>query len=443
MLKKSRLVKRISYNEEKDILLSNLTGDLVLVNKNVSSLLDKFENPQNEYNFTGKERDIIEKLKNVGCLVDSEIDEMELLRKQFEFYRKNSKSGYAFFVTTSCNFNCKYCYQEKNNLSMSEEMAFKIVEFISSSLVTSNEDSVMVEFTGGEPLLQFPLIEKIINRLEKLSKEKIFNIGLATNGSLLSKEVCSYLGSHNWAWVQVTLDGPEDIHNTLRPYSNGKGSFKDVKEGISNALGFCRKIVIRTNIDKTNESYVTTLWQSLKDEGFCRENVYLSPMLTGAPLQSSKNRKQVCYTPDMGSEKLTRYIDLAHKLGFKTTYYIPRFMYCGILMTRNNLMFYPDGSIFTCWYATSGLKGELMIGNINNNPIFNENKEKLDRWNVLDYEKCRTCDIVSFCGGGCIANALANGKDNLEPECPPYAYRFEEYIRGYVKYKMLGGNKNG
>ena len=45
----------------------------------------------------------------------------------------------------------------------------------------------------------------------------------------------------------------------------------------------------------------------------------------------------------------------------------------------------------------------------------------------------RKCDIVTFCGGGCIANALTRGKKDLEPECPPYYYNFDEYIRGIRK----------
>ncbi len=443
MLKKSQLVKRVPYDEKREILLSNLTGDVILVDKEVSNLFDSFENFKDAKNFGQKERKTIEKLKELGYLVDSDADEMKLLRNQFEFYRKNSKPGYSFFLTTDCNFQCKYCYQEKNFLSMPEDTAFKFVEFINRSLVSSQNDDTIIEFTGGEPLLKFPLLKKVVDKLETSSRGRTsFHIGLITNGSLLSKEVCEYLGSHNWSWVQVTLDGPKDIHNSLRPYSNGKGSFDDVKNGIANSLDLCEKVVIRTNIDRTNEDYVVTLWQSLKDEGFCKENVYLSPVLTGAPLQASRTRKKVCYTPSTGSEKIMKYIDLAHKLGFKTTYYLPRFMYCGILGTKNNLMFYPDGSIFTCWYATGGLKNDLMIGNIHNDPIFNKNKEKLERWSVLDFEKCRKCDIVTFCGGGCIANALANGRKSLEPECPWYAYNFEEYIRRYVKYTMIGGDEN-
>jgi len=446
MLKQSQLVKRVPYDENREILLSNLTGDIMLVSKEVSNLFDRFKTQQDITNFSVKEKEVVEKLKKLGYLVDDNIsknDEIDLLRSRIEFYRENSKPGYSFFVTIDCNFGCKYCYQKKNVLTMSEDTASKIVKFIASSLASSRNDEVMIEFTGGEPLLQFPLIKKIIENLEASLKGKTsINIGLVTNGSLISKEISNYLNLHNWTWVQVTLDGLRDIHNALRPYANGRGTFDDVKNGIYNALNACKKVIIRTNIDRTNEDYVGVLWQSLKDEGFCRENVYLSPMLTGAPLQASRHRANLCYTEYIGSEKLKKYIDLAHDLGFKTTYYLPRFMYCGILSTKNNLMFYPDGSIFTCWYATGGLENTLMIGNVNNNPVFNENKRKLDSWNILDFEKCRNCDIVTFCGGGCVADALTEGGKNLEPKCPPYAYNFEEYIKGYVKYKMLAENEN-
>ena len=67
----------------------------------------------------------------------------------------------TLMVTHACNLNCTYCYEEfKGDRYMDRELAVSIVrkEF---ALVENSDmfDSLQVDFMGGEPLMNFPLIK--------------------------------------------------------------------------------------------------------------------------------------------------------------------------------------------------------------------------------------------------------------------------------------------
>ena len=45
----------------------------------------------------------------------------------------------------------------------------------------------------------------------------------------------SFLGKRDWISTQITVDGTEEYHNKMRPYSNGNDSFYDVIKGLDNS----------------------------------------------------------------------------------------------------------------------------------------------------------------------------------------------------------------
>lgn len=64
-------------------------------------------------------------------------------------------------------------------------------------------------------------------------KGKELQCSLVTNGSLLTEEIVSGLLNYNCKFVQITLDGPEYIHNCRRVAKDGSGTFQKVLHGIT------------------------------------------------------------------------------------------------------------------------------------------------------------------------------------------------------------------
>jgi len=78
----------------------------------------------------------------------------------------------TFLVTNDCNFNCRYCFHEKNKLYLNKKKVDRIINFIFPFLL----DQPNVLFYGGEPLLALDIIKSIITGLNHLNKDKKKNL---------------------------------------------------------------------------------------------------------------------------------------------------------------------------------------------------------------------------------------------------------------------------
>jgi AdoMet-dependent heme synthase len=133
-------------------------------------------------------------------------------------------------LTERCNLRCRHCYQEGKaspELSLSEIRP--VIEEI-GELIQDWSDTYEISFspsfnvTGGEPFLRRDLFEI----LEAMS-QKGFDLYLLSNGILVDRSKAKQLADLGIKGVQVSLEGPEEIHETIR----GKGSFSAALEGIS------------------------------------------------------------------------------------------------------------------------------------------------------------------------------------------------------------------
>ena len=147
-------------------------------------------------------------------------------------------------ATEDCNFRCKYCVYSDNyeyscgysHKYMNFETAKKAIDHYFSLLEEAKRYNpckrLAVGFYGGEPLLNFKLIERCVEYIEKeYSAYKILHT-TSTNASLLNEEKADFLMQHNFS-IAVSLDGPEEEHDRNRVYANGKGTFKDIMKNVS------------------------------------------------------------------------------------------------------------------------------------------------------------------------------------------------------------------
>ncbi len=117
-------------------------------------------------------------------------------------------------VTNDCNLNCVYCYRDKH--SKIQDMPFEIAEK-SLILAGSSKDYFHVQLTGGEPLLNPELIEKIARFIYK--KNLPASIGVQTNGVLLDNALINLFKRYK-IQVSISIDGPPEIHEILRGKAN-------------------------------------------------------------------------------------------------------------------------------------------------------------------------------------------------------------------------------
>ena len=113
-------------------------------------------------------------------------------------------SSFTFIVTDACNWECAYCYQKKGGMFLDSGTLEEACEFFFPFFAAD----CYIYFTGGEPLLAWPLISRGVKAIERLNKRdgKSLRFSISTNGSLLTAEVLKFLTGRRFQ-VQLSHDG--------------------------------------------------------------------------------------------------------------------------------------------------------------------------------------------------------------------------------------------
>jgi AdoMet-dependent heme synthase len=166
-------------------------------------------------------------------------------------------SGFDFFVqmhiTERCNLSCSHCYQTGRD---SSEMSFPeirgTVSEISDTLLEWKQTygmnfSPSFNVTGGEPFLRGDL-EDILSCISSYG----FDVYLLTNGILADGKRSGYLPALGVKGVQVSIEGPEKVHDSIR----GKGSFSGSLRGIRNLIDSGLMVTLNVTLSSLNAGYI-------------------------------------------------------------------------------------------------------------------------------------------------------------------------------------------
>ena len=130
----------------------------------------------------------------------------------------------TLFLTTACNLRCVYCYASGGERPryLAPEVAFDAIDLVVANAVERGETEVRVTFHGGgEPTLAAESLRRCVDharrRCEQHSVE--FRTGTATNG-VMSDDIREYL-AETMTSVMVSIDGPPEVQNHLRPRADG------------------------------------------------------------------------------------------------------------------------------------------------------------------------------------------------------------------------------
>jgi uncharacterized protein len=128
-------------------------------------------------------------------------------------------SLHLFVVSLRCEHSCPYCQvsrqgAEQGQFDMSEATAERALD----TTFRSPSPYIKIEFQGGEPLLNFPLVRKIVADATAINEIERRNLSfvIATNLALLDDAVIEFCREHD-LYISTSLDGPADLHNRNRP----------------------------------------------------------------------------------------------------------------------------------------------------------------------------------------------------------------------------------
>lgn len=166
-------------------------------------------------------------------------------------------------LTQECNLRCKYCVYsgDKNikqrshsNKRMSWETAKRAVDFLYNRTIDSSK--VNIGFYGGEPIIEFQNIKRIVDYSETLFSGKDLSFSITTNGTLLNDDIIRFFDEHNIS-LMISLDGPKQINDANRVFANGKGTYDVVMSNIRHLQSispeYAEKLIVSMVIDPEND----------------------------------------------------------------------------------------------------------------------------------------------------------------------------------------------
>ena len=415
-------------NNGYNIVLDVCSGSVHVVDDLVYDMVEMYESKtkdeiaveiKNKYKDLYSDEDIldaysdIEELKAAGQLFTEDVykDVVIDFKK-----RKTVVKALCLHIAHDCNLACQYCFADEGSYNghprelMSYEVGKKALDFLIEN--SGNRVNLEVDFFGGEPLMNFDVVKKLVEYGRSREKEagKNFRFTLTTNGVLLNDEIIDFCNKEI-SNVVLSLDGRKEIHDLMRPTRNGKGSydviidkFKNFVEKRGDKSYYVRGTFTRNNLDFTED------FKHMVDLGF--KEISIEPVVSPDDCPYAIREEDVeaiCKEYD----KLALDIIERHKAGKPITFFhymldlnggpcvYKRLSGCG--SGTEYLAVTPQGELYPC-HQFVGIDG-FKLGDVYNGIEKTELVEEFKLCNVYAKDKCKDCFARFYCSGGCAANA--------------------------------------
>ncbi len=141
-----------------------------------------------------------------------------------------------------CNLDCKYCFflsKEMLYPGSRFRMADELLEtYIRQLMEAQQGPEVTIAWQGGEPtLMGLDFFKRSIELVEKYKKPgQSIQHTIQTNGTKIDDDLAAFFKQHSFL-VGLSVDGPQELHDTYRVNKGGAGSFDTGDEWLGEAGG--------------------------------------------------------------------------------------------------------------------------------------------------------------------------------------------------------------
>ena len=351
-------------------------------------------------------------LKEAGTLFSEDIYKDAVL--DFKG-RRTVVKALCLHIAHDCNLACRYCFAEEGEYHgrralMSFEVGKKALDFLIAN--SGNRTNLEVDFFGGEPLMNWQVVKDLVRygREQEAKHHKKFRFTLTTNGVLLNDEIMEFC-NREMGNVVLSLDGRKEIHDRMRPFRGGKGSydlvvpkFQKFADSRDQERYYVRGTFTHYNLDFASDVL------HYADLGF--KQVSMEPVV--APKEADYAIKEedvprICEEYDVLAREMIRrekegkgfnffhfMIDLT---GGPCVY--KRMSGCG--SGTEYLAVTPWGDLYPCHQFVG--QEEFLLGNVDEGVIRQDIVDEFKGCNVYAKPKCRDCFARYYCSGGCAANS--------------------------------------
>lgn len=407
------------------LVYSNITGAVAIVDDPTLQLLMKAKS--GPLTIASPFSDAIAELQEAGILVPPDSDDLALLRKRVDLIKNRSELDIIANLTLDCNMVCSYCFERKVPESMGHDTTQAIANYIESRCADGEIKKVILSLFGGEPLLNKPALRDLVELTSEVvgRHNSRMRVALITNGLLLDEETIAFLESFDTFLVQITIDGPQPVHDQRRrPRDSRVSGFEAIMDNVLNCVGRL-PLILRVNVDQANVESLPDLFEHWVSKGLNRPGVVVALQRVNTTSSANAHYHGRCIEEASFDVAIVPLVLELRRMGFRTGLAAvrkPRYIHCGA-NTKMHLAIDPNGDLYTC--LTGAGNPDLRVGNLFQHPMFNETYNRWVSRSPLDIPECRECDVVGFCGGGCAVEALAKHGDINRPACPPFRFYYK------------------
>ncbi len=329
-------------------------------------------------------------------------------------------------ISHDCNLRCDYCFAGTGDfgtghrMEMPLEVGKKAIDFLIEK--SEGRRNLELDFFGGEPLMNFGVVEEIVRYAREREKEtgKNFRFTVTTNGTLLTDERINFINRemHN---VVLSVDGRREVNDRVRHRVDGSGSydaflpkFQKLVQRRGEGQYYVRGTFTKYNLDFAEDVL------HLNRCGF--DQISVEPVVADPKLPYALTEADL---PAIFAE----YERLAKLLidrrregkGFNFFHFmidldqgpcvIKRLRGCGA--GNEYCAVTPDGDVYPCHQFVG--QEEWRMGDIFSGEIDMEMKRRFAASNVYGKEECRNCWAKFYCSGGCNANNHTYAGDITRP----------------------------
>jgi uncharacterized protein len=355
----------------------------------------------------------------IGAVVDTDFDEDKWYRDAY-VSRMNDRmtARYVCALTFRCNLRCPYCFEKGPKHPrgpMTREFVAHLVAAIRERCVRDGTRRLVIMLFGGEPLLELDIgLFLLRTSADWCARSGVsFAATMSSNGVLFTREkvrrLASYLNS-----VQVTLDGPRRIHDTIRTTPSGRGTFDRILAAVRLLNGHGIHVHIRAQASLHNASQMVELLEELKRDGILdlphvRISVaVLREFSKWATCEYRKNYFEPGSALERDVVRLSESILPAQK---------PAVQILPCIADENLFCVDPAGNLFKCITNITDL--ERRVGYLDDHGTFRFTRHHYARAarDPLSFDDCRVCPYLPLCGGGCPTSALNEWKTYQHSYC--------------------------
>lgn len=318
-------------------------------------------------------------------------------------------------VAHTCNLNCSYCFASQGKYHgeravMSFEVGKRALDFLVENSGTRR--NLEVDFFGGEPLMNFEVVKKLVAYARSIEKEKgkNFRFTLTTNGVLIDDDVIDF-ANKECSNVVLSLDGRKEIHDRFRVDFNGNGSFDKIIPKFQKLVKARdgKNYYMRGTFTHANPDFLEDI-KVMLSLGF--NELSMEPVVCSEDDPSKLDEKDIeivkkqyedlallMLEKDKEGKPFTFYHYMIDLTGGPCIY--KRISGCG--SGTEYMAVTPWGDLYPCHQFVGEEKYKL--GDIYNGITNLDAQKEFSDCNVYAREDCRDCWAKLYCSGGCAANA--------------------------------------